>query len=116
MKIKQLKESDVIIEVTCEPEPMAIEGNASAWGDEEDKKHAQWIRNQLKRGNEWAWCIVVVTARYGQLEASTTLGGCCYRSENDFRRSDGNFEDMKAEVIKDLQKQINELASLIVVP
>jgi hypothetical protein len=60
------------------PEDMDIEGNASAWGDDEDAAYAADIRAQLDRGNDWAWCVVRITVTDGDAEGTSYLGGVSY--------------------------------------
>ena len=55
----------------------------------------------LESGNQWAWCSVCVTARYGSLEGETWLGGCSYESEESFR--DCEYETMKADALEVLR-------------
>lgn len=98
---------DVTYTLTCEPEFMPIRGNASAWDDEEDEKYAQWIEEQLENGNEWAWCIVYVTADFDGLTGFSSLGGCCYAGAEDFKASGGYYDDMKAEALANLKTRID---------
>src|SRR6266478_4171182 len=102
---KKLKPEDVEFIVTCEPEDTRIEGNAMASGDDaQDEECYAWIRDQLERGNEWAWCCVKVVARIAvtlkrdgrvdddvALEGVDYLGGCSYKSEADFCQPGGYF-------------------------
>jgi hypothetical protein len=88
------------IDIGCEPEEMAIDGNC---GDDEN---AAWIREQLASGNEWAWCQVVVRARFAGFEARTYLGGCSYRSRADFERPGGYLDQMLDEVLTELAQAI----------
>lgn len=99
--------------ITCEPELEPIAGNAMASGDETvDRETEAWIIDQLERGNEWAWCIVKVTASVEldgeRFEGADYLGCCSYDSEADFV-GDGNtgyFPDMKAAALADLEKTL----------
>lgn len=99
-------------EITLEvqPEDTEVRGNASAWGDGTDEAYADEIIARLSRGDEWAWCCVLVTATLGDFEGSDVLGGCSYESERDFRVPGGYFDDMKREAISALADQILEAA------
>lgn len=99
------------ITVECLPEDMRIEGNASAIDDETDRQIADNIREQLANGNDWAWCIVRVRAEYKGLRADSYLGGCSYKSREDFMLPGGYYDDMRAEVIADLSAQIETIAA-----
>lgn len=105
-----IKSSDVTWKIECLPEDMRIEGNASAIDDETDAKIASDIREQLENGNEWAWCSVKVTGVWEGLAESSHLGGCSYRSEVDFVKNSGYFQDMKAEVLERLKKSAGDIA------
>ncbi len=82
-----------------------------SFGDEED---AQWALDQLKRGNEWGWCVAKVTASIEvdgvTFEGHDYLGGCAYKSEADFRGPSGPFGDMKVEALADLRRTLMDAA------
>lgn len=94
------------VTLRCEPEDVEIEGNASAIGPKEDAETYAWIRDQLARGNDWAWCHVVVTAEYDGLTASDSLGCCSYESEADFCKPGGYYDDMVSAALDDLWRQL----------
>lgn len=94
--------------LSCEPEHIPIEGNCSAIDEETDKANEQMIREQLENGNEWAWCSVKVTARYKGVEGVDYLGGCSYKSKEDFMK-DGYYLDMKKVAFADLIESLNSL-------
>jgi len=100
--------------IECLPEDAQIEGNCSAVDPETDKQTAQWIRDQLERGNEWAWCMVRVTAVLVSDDLELTgyayLGCCSYQSDHDFM-SGGYYDDMKKEAFADLITSLKYLAS-----
>ena len=105
-RVRELREEEVVFDCECEPEEMQIEGNASAIGPEEDAQTYKWIRDQLDGGNEWAWCGVIVTARWGDFEAKEYLGGCSYESREDFMKPGGYYDDMKSEALAALNVKI----------
>lgn len=57
--------------------------------------------------NEWAWCVVRVTAKWGGFEGTNYLGGCSYKDEADFAK-DGYLPQMKDEALADLKKTIRD--------
>lgn len=61
----------------------------------------------------WCWCDIVVEARYAGLVGISTLGGCSYESEEEFKSIDGYYPDMVDEALAELQTQINNTYSLI---
>ncbi len=105
-KIRKLTENDVTFTVLCEPEDIEIEGNCSAIDEETDRAQEKWVRNQLRSGNTWAWCSVKVTASWKDFESSEYLGGCSYRSEEEFTEPGGYYDDLKAEALEQLNRQI----------
>ena len=94
-------------ELTVEPETMPVEGNASAIDEKTDRETVKSINDELDRGNVWAWCMVKMTARYGNFEGVNYLGGCSYIDEKDFKRG-GYYESMKEEAFNDLMRAIND--------
>lgn len=106
--MRKLTEKDVTFDVECLPEDLQIEGNAMASGDAEaDKEVEDWIKSELRRGNEWAWCTVKVTARWEEYEGTDYLGACSYRSEQEFKK-DGYYEDMKDRALEDLNEKVSK--------
>lgn len=103
-KIKQ----QATIEITIHPEDLPIRGNLVFSGDGVlDKQLENAVIEELEH-NPWAWCVVEVRASWLGLRASTFLGGCSYRSENDFKVG-GYYDDMVEEVIEELVKNVNEI-------
>jgi hypothetical protein len=112
--VRTLTEADVTFTVECEPEDIPVEGNALASGDDEaDREAEQWVYDQLDAGNEWAWCTVKVTARWGDFEGVDYLGCCSYRSEEDFAAGDGYLPQMKQEALADLNRRLASVAQRI---
>lgn len=102
-----LKNAEFTIE--CEPEDMPVRGNAMASGnDAEDKEAEDWIIDQLNSGNEWAWCSVKATAKWGDIEGVDYLGGCSYKSKRDFIENSSYYEDMRDEAMDDLKRQLTK--------
>lgn len=94
------------VSLGIEPEQIPFEGNASAIGPEEDAETNHWIRDQLERGNDWAWCHVEVTASYDGLTGHAGLGACSYESEKAFRVPGGYYDDLVIEALDDLWAQL----------
>jgi hypothetical protein len=98
------------ITIECLPEDCQIEGNCSAIDPETDRQTAEWIRDQLNRGNEWAWCCVKVMATIEvdgiPFSGCDYLGCCSYESEESFKHPDGYYPDMISEAIDDLRASL----------
>jgi len=119
MKPLTLKSPGVSVELICEPEDVEMESNASAIGPEEDAETLAWIRGQLARGNQWAWCCAHVRVSYdipipgrafpAHVEGNAYLGCCSYESEADFRRD--YYQDMLSEALDDLNMRREAIAS-----
>lgn len=110
VKVRELTADEVEFVLTCEPEDIAIEGNCSAIDDETDAEIAAWIYDQLDAGNEWAWCRVTVTARWKDFAGADHLGGCSYRSREEFMAPGGYYEDMRAVALEDLNASVARCA------
>ena len=101
--------------IECQPEDIPIRGNVCASGDEShDLECENAVIESLERGNEWAWCCIRVTAFIDgiDLEGVDYLGRCSYKSEKDFKRSSGYYQDMKRQTKDDLLAQIYEIKKL----
>lgn len=95
------------VEITLEVEhdhSLPIRGNVQASGDEEADHAAEAeVANRVARGDVWAWARVTVVGSWRDYEASTTLGGCSYESEEQFR-ADPYFEEMVAEGVDKIRE------------
>lgn len=86
-------------------EPESIWELKGSFGHPEDE---EYVRQQLRDGNEWAWCRVHVRATWWdrrtgrEYEGDDYLGGCSYGSEEDFKQPGGYYDDMKAQAYADL--------------
>lgn len=114
MKPRKVKAEECEIIVECLEETEQIEGNAMASGDPAvDRRTEQWIRDQLNLGNPWAWCTILVTARFRGFQGTDCLGCCSYRSEAEFRLPSGYFGDMVGNAVEELNRVIFRAAARI---
>jgi hypothetical protein len=67
-----------------------------------------WIYDQLNSGNEWAWCMVKVTAEYDCKEGKDYLGACSYENKENFIKG-GYYDDMVDSAIEDLIRIMDEI-------
>jgi hypothetical protein len=93
--MKEKKESLVTYEITVEPEDTDFHGNCSAIDPETDRENEQWIANELRNGNECAWCWVKVVARFEEYTGEDSMGGCSYKSREEL--DECLIPDMKGE-------------------
>lgn len=108
-----LRRDRVTFETICHSEDAPIEGNCSAIDPKTDRATERWIRKQLDRGNEWAWCMVEVRASVGSLSASDYLGCCSYRSREDFESPDGYYPQMCEEAYRLLCLEAERIVSAL---
>jgi len=109
MNIKPITCEEATIRVLAEPDPVPVEGNACASGDDDfDREVEHNILCRLYQGDVWAWAAVTIVVAWGSFEDRTYLGCCSYADENDFKQPGGYFDDMVAEALDELNRTINE--------
>jgi len=83
--------------VTIGPEYDGPEGFFATGDDAEDAEICAQIRRDAE-WNDWAWCSVKVTCTIPgyDAEGNDYLGGCSYKSKEDFCQPGGYYEDMCA--------------------
>jgi hypothetical protein len=69
--MRKLQIDEVEFSLELEPEDIDPRGNASAWGEPEDTLYLNEILDRLSRGDDAAWCVIMVRAR----PKDTRLGG-----------------------------------------
>jgi hypothetical protein len=107
---RKLTVADVEWALVAEPEDCPVKGNALASGDDaEDKAAEDAILADLESGNQWAWCHVVLTGSFKHLKTLSMLGCCSYSGEDDFKAEGGPYQDMKSEVLQELQVMAEDL-------
>ncbi len=114
LTVKPLTADQVEFEVECLPEDISVEGNFASGDEEADREMERRIMADLESGNEWAWCTVRVTARYGDFEGVDYLGACSYASKADFCQPGCYFDDMKKEALDDLNRKVRAAVEKII--
>lgn len=104
--------SDIEWSIKVFPEDIPIRGNCSAISEEVDRETEEWIIDQLERGNVWAWARVRVMGQFKWLTADSYLGACSYYDQKAFEEG-GYFDDMKEEIRWELQKELDDILSLV---
>ncbi len=76
-----------------------------------DAKLDQEIIDKINDGT-YTWFCAKVTASKNGIELGTDyLGGCCYKSEQEFVKQDDYYSDMRKSAIAEAKKAIEELCS-----
>lgn len=97
--LRALTADDVEFEVTTESEDDAPEDYFS------DPRDSADIRKRLEAGDDAAWCIVVVTARWNGFKGWASIGGCSL-SEDYTEDTVVSEHDMKQEALDHLNLRI----------
>lgn len=101
---------EVEFSIECEDEDIPVRGNAISSGDDKhDRECEDEIIADYESGNYWAWCCVHVTAKWKSLEGDDYLGCCSYKSEEDFIRTSGYYDDMKQAAYNELIEKLTSL-------
>jgi hypothetical protein len=109
MNIKPITREEATIRVLAEPDPVPVEGNACASGDDDfDREVEHNILCRLQQDQVWAWAAVTVIVAWGSFEGRAYLGCCSYADEKDFKQPGGYFDDMVAEALDELNRTISE--------
>jgi hypothetical protein len=110
--LKPIAIDDVDWSICVEPELDGPEGHFATGDDAYDDAICAQIRKAME-WSEWAWCVVTVKGEWKGLEATDTLGGCNYANEKGFKEG-GYYEDMRMEVLRQLQEQAGNIAEYFV--
>lgn len=70
-----------------------------------------FVRQQIDNDNVWGWCQTHVIAKWvdedgEEFTGDDYLGGCSYRSREDFMQPGGYYDDMKSEAYDRLVKKL----------
>lgn len=94
----------VDVELTAEWEDTDPEHHYS------DPEDAESVRERMRGGSAWAWaCVTVKVELYG-LSSESSLGGCSYESEADFKQS-GYYDDMVDAGVEELAQDIERIVN-----
>lgn len=102
--VAKLEKLGVQIEFTAENE----DTQPSDLMDDQDS--IDYVIEEYNSGNEAAWFCAKVEVKYRGLEETDYLGGCSYKSFNQFTsEKNGYYRDMIATCISGINKQIAEI-------
>lgn len=107
-RLRMPSATEVEYDLSAEPEDMDPRREGF------DEQALDFILGQLRRGNLWGWCSVCVEAKYTtedgeEVAGRDYLGGCSYRSRQDFIENSGYYDDMKVEAYNDLCHALEKL-------
>lgn len=103
-----LDTDNVVYNVSVEQSEISVEDNAMDSGDPSfDAEIVESIKKELARGNEYAWCDIVVTASLGMFKGVSSLGAVAAGCEEEF---ESVVEDhgMRDEALKDLLRAMKQ--------
>jgi len=107
MNIHELQKNEIQFIVSIETEEVSIFDHFDSGDSSSDREMEKNIIRRLDRGDLWAWCIVIVVAKYGDISGMDHLGCCSYKDENEFREC-GYYNDMCDRALEDLNKRIRK--------
>jgi len=117
IKLRKLSAEEVVFSIRVEDEMFETPDKHFLSGkddpDEEiTKEMVAGIKKRAYRGDPWAWCTVIIEAKWISesgveiYTGSTCLGCCSYDNEKDFKENSGYHEDMLGEALIDLNQRI----------
>ncbi len=101
----------VKVTLECEEENSPWVGSFQKADGSNDTEMNEWIRQELRSGNPWAWCMAHVTVELGEFKGEDYLGGCSYRSKDEFIKG-GYYESMVFEACEELAKELEKVVNL----
>jgi biotin carboxylase len=107
--MRKLTIADLKITLIAEP------SDANAYQDLDNCLTKKQIARLYEKAeyNVWHWCDVEVRATWGELSASEYLGACSYKSEANFVKTSGYYDDMVEAVLADIQSQAERIARMM---
>lgn len=111
LKLRELTIADVTVTLRCEEEECDLRKHLSSeepdYADRDEALCLE-IEKRVQDGDQWAWCVAIVSVSWGPFKEEATLGCCSYESEEDFRK-DGYFDDMVKESVEQLNTGLSKL-------
>lgn len=112
-KPRELRADEVEFEEGCEDEYIPVEGNYMATDDgEADKAAEKELLDRLSRGDNSAWCILVVKAKWKGRAGVASLGCFVFPEGNsgpaNRKYAEDEYESLKEEALADLNQNIQE--------
>lgn len=112
--MRELTAEEVEFEEDVEDDFVLPEGIFATDDPEQDRRDEEAIRSRLARGDNSAWCILVVHAKWEGFVGSASVGGFtfpegCSGTAN-ARYAKEHFEGLRAEALADLNAQLKTVA------
>lgn len=109
--MRQLTKKEITFTVSTESEDTQVRGNCMATDDPvADKQAEDEIIDRLNRGDESAWCVVVLTAQWEEFKVSSYLGACSFaeglNGAECAKQAVEMVKDFKDELVEELNKEI----------
>lgn len=100
----------VRFEILLHVSTTTIDSNTGVDGTtEEVGAYEQGIKDRLARGDTWAWCFIVVVARYGNYTGIATMNEGIYHDREEFERSE-EYDQLRAGAYNELLKNMMHAA------
>jgi len=101
--VTPLTENEVTFTVEFYPDDTTLAGNVLASGDANlDLEAEELVANEIEAGNDFAWCQIVVTAKWRRFVGTDTLCGVSVLNHY--------CEDPEASILADYVPEIKEIA------
>lgn len=116
--LRKLTEHEVEFTIDVEEDDIPVRGNLVCTEDPVfDKQCEDEVLARLERGDDTAWCVIKVTAKYRGVEASDILGGNSFAEGSAFAEEVAQTVEhhgMKAQALEALNARIAEIACELV--
>lgn len=113
MELRKLTLEEVEFTVSIEPEESGPDGHFCSDEPELDKEMVDEIEGRLRRGDQLAWCTLVVVAKWNDFTVTNTLGACSFADQKDMD-SEVESHGMKDEALGQLQTQLQNVFNMLV--
>lgn len=112
MNIRELRADEVQFRVSILEEEDEVEGHFASGDEKVDAANVKEVKDRLRQGDTWAWCMITVTAKWKEWTGKAYLGSCSYEDEASFKK-DAYYQQMLDEALGDLNDSIRAAASNI---
>lgn len=100
IKFPEISEVSFELKTENEPDPPSFD----------DPEMNAEICRRRDSGDRWAWCTVIVYARWNECHGTAMLGECSYKSEEDFLEDCAQYDAMMCDAYNDLLERLEKMA------